>query len=171
MSWIEPTLIQEKTIPLILDGKDVLIRARTGSGKTGAFAVPIIQKILTNQQTKQEISTLILAPSKELCKQIHEVFVKLTTKCSREVHSIDIGAQVDLAAQKPLLAENPDVVVGTPGRILQHLKAKNMNVKKSLQTLVIDEADLVSNTFIITSRKKLNDNIIFRYFLLVMKMK
>ncbi|XP_023245882.1 probable ATP-dependent RNA helicase DDX56 isoform X2 [Copidosoma floridanum] len=145
LGWVEPTLIQEKTIPLILDGKDVLVRARTGSGKTGAFAIPLIQKILSSKENQQHQQTtgLILAPSKELCKQIHEVFVSLTTKCSREVKCLDISPHVELSVQKPLLAENPDVVVGTPARALQHLKAKNLNVKKSLETLIIDEADLM----------------------------
>ncbi|KAJ8664542.1 hypothetical protein QAD02_006204 [Eretmocerus hayati] len=145
LGWLEPTLIQEKTIPLILDGKDVLIRARTGSGKTGAFAVPLVQKILSVKETQQHQQTtgLVLAPSKELCKQIHDVFVSLTTKCSREVRCLDISSQVELSVQKPLLAENPDIVIATPGRALQHLKAKNLNVKKSLETLIIDEADLI----------------------------
>lgn len=123
------------------------MRARTGSGKTGAFAVPLVQKILAGkeQQQHQRTTGLILAPSKELCKQIHQVLASLTIKCSREVRCLDISAQVELAVQKPLLAENPDIVVATPGRALQHLKAKNLNVKKSLETLIIDEADLVGD--------------------------
>ncbi|XP_015523146.1 probable ATP-dependent RNA helicase DDX56 [Neodiprion lecontei] len=145
LGWLEPTLIQEKTIPLLLDGKDVLVRARTGSGKTAAFAIPIIQKILSGKQTqmRQEIKALILAPSKELCKQIHQVVTDLTNKCSREVKSVDISSPLELNAQKPLLAEKPDIVIATPGRLLQHLKANNVSVKKTLETLVIDEADLV----------------------------
>lgn len=145
LGWAEPTLIQEKTIPLLLDGKDVLIRARTGSGKTGAFAIPLIQKILSSKDIQQHQTTtgLILAPSKELCHQIHEVLISLTSKCSREIKCLDISPQVELSIQKPLLNENPDIVVTTPGRALQHVKAKNLNVKKSLQTLIIDEADLM----------------------------
>ncbi|XP_046431785.1 probable ATP-dependent RNA helicase DDX56 isoform X1 [Neodiprion fabricii] len=145
LGWLEPTLIQEKTIPLLLDGKDVLVRARTGSGKTAAFVIPIIQKILSGKQTqmRQEIKALILAPSKELCKQIHQVVSDLTNKCSREVKSVDISSPLELNAQKPLLAEKPDIVIATPGRLLQHLKANNVSVKKTLETLVIDEADLV----------------------------
>lgn len=67
-----PTLIQENAIPLLIEGKDVLVRARTGSGKTAAFAIPVIQKILNSKMnaTKQATSTLILAPSKELCNQV-----------------------------------------------------------------------------------------------------
>jgi len=143
---MEPTLIQEKAIPLLLEGKDLLIKARTGSGKTAAFVVPLIQKILVNKRTqeKQEIKGLIIAPSKELCKQIHDVIVSLTIKCCREVRVIDLSLQTrDLDVQKLLLSEMPDIVVVTPGRLLQHLKAKNMMLKHSVDTLIIDEADLV----------------------------
>ncbi|XP_076758657.1 putative ATP-dependent RNA helicase DDX56 [Xylocopa sonorina] len=145
LGWLEPTLVQEKAIPLMMEGKDILIRARTGSGKTAAFAIPLIQKILLNKRTqsKQEIKGLIVAPSKELCKQIHDVIISLTIKCSREVKAVNVSPQVDLSAQKPLLAENPDIVIGTPSRLLQHLKAKNMKLKHSLETLIIDEADLI----------------------------
>ncbi|XP_076242202.1 putative ATP-dependent RNA helicase DDX56 isoform X1 [Calliopsis andreniformis] len=145
LGWLEPTLIQEKAIPLLLEGKDILIRARTGSGKTAAFAIPLIQKILLNKRTQkqQEIKGLIIAPSKELCKQIHDVIISLTIKCSREVKVLDVSPQVDLSAQKPLLTEKPDIVVGTPSRLLQHLKANNLRLKHSLETLIIDEADLI----------------------------
>ncbi|KAG5898580.1 hypothetical protein JTB14_016592 [Gonioctena quinquepunctata] len=145
LGWQTPTLIQEKAIPLLLEGKDVLVRARTGSGKTAAFAIPVIQKILNIKQSaaRQEIKALILAPSKELCHQICGVIKDLTIKCSREVRYIDISPQVDLGVQKPLLVEKPDIVVGTPARALKHIKAANLNLKKSLELLVIDEADLV----------------------------
>lgn len=126
-------------------GKDVLLKARTGSGKTGAFLLPLIQKILNGKdsQKHQVVKGIVIAPSKELCKQIHEVAMSLTIKCSREVKCVDVSPQVNLNVQKPLLAENPDIIVGTPGRILEHLKAGHLNVKKSLETLIIDEADLV----------------------------
>lgn len=145
LGWQTPTVIQEKCIPLLLEGKDVLVRARTGSGKTAAFLIPVIQKILNLKQAaeQQEIKALILAPSKELCNQICGVIKDLTIKCSREIRHVDISLQVDLSIQKPLLVEKPDIVVGTPGRTLQHLKSGNLNLKKSLELLVIDEADLV----------------------------
>nr|XP_023018825.1 probable ATP-dependent RNA helicase DDX56 [Leptinotarsa decemlineata] len=145
LGWQTPTLIQEKAIPLLLEGKDVLVRARTGSGKTAAFAIPVIQKILNLKQTAahQEIKALILAPSKELCHQICGVIKDLTIKCSREVRYVDIAPQVELSVQKPLLVEKPDIVVATPARALKHVKAGNMTLKTSLELLVIDEADLV----------------------------
>lgn len=72
LGWLTPTLIQEKAIPLLLEGKDVLVRAKTGSGKTAAFAIPVIQKILNSKMnaTEQVVAALILAPSKELCQQV-----------------------------------------------------------------------------------------------------
>lgn len=70
--WSEPTMIQETAIPLLLEGKDVLMRARTGSGKTAAFAIPAIQRILNlkNTSAHQCIRALVLSPSKELCGQV-----------------------------------------------------------------------------------------------------
>ena len=96
LGWVTPTLIQEKGIPLILEGKDVLARGRTGSGKTAVFAVPIIQKILTEKQSAKEQITraLVLAPTKELCQQLHKTFVALTVSCSRDVRCVDIASQV-----------------------------------------------------------------------------
>lgn len=123
----------------------MLLRARTGSGKTAAFAIPVIQKILTNKQTatEQQVRVLIFSPSKELCHQTANVIKDLTIKCSREVRCVDVSPQVDINVQKPLLVERPDIVIGTPAKILQHFKAKNLNVKESLEILVIDEADLI----------------------------
>lgn len=145
LQWGTPTLIQEKSIPLQLEGKDVLIRARTGSGKTAAFTIPIIQKILNLKKTAvyQEVKAVILAPSRELCNQISNVIKDLTIKCSREVRCVDVAPNLALNVQKPLLTEKPDIVVGTPARVLMHLKNGNLDLKKSLEVLVIDEADLI----------------------------
>ena len=76
--WLAPTAIQEKAIPLVLAGRDVLARGRTGSGKTGAFALPAIQKVLTSKltsggQASQCVRVLVMAPTRELCKQIFQV--------------------------------------------------------------------------------------------------
>ncbi|XP_046385080.1 probable ATP-dependent RNA helicase DDX56 [Ischnura elegans] len=143
--WQEPTLIQEKAIPLLLEGKDVLIKARTGSGKTAAFAIPVVQKVLLSKNIAKEqaVKALVLSPSKELCQQIHSNFMDLSGKCSREVRCVDVSPQVEMACQRPLLMELPDIVIGTPSRVLAHLKAKNLSLKNSLEILVIDEADLV----------------------------
>ncbi|XP_061715645.1 probable ATP-dependent RNA helicase DDX56 [Cydia pomonella] len=145
LAWSEPTLIQETAIPLLLEGKDVLMRARTGSGKTAAFTIPVIQKILhlNNTSKHQCIRALILSPSKELCGQIASVIADLTLKCAREVRCIDISANGDMQTQKALLSDKPDIVVATPSKALAHLKAGNMRLKEDLAMLVVDEADLV----------------------------
>lgn len=145
LAWKEPTLIQEKAIPLILDGKDVLARARTGSGKTGAFCLPTIQKILDVKASAREqaIRALILAPSKELCHQICTNFQQLTSFCSRDIKVVDISAQNDVNSVKSLLNEKPDILVATPTRVLTHLTGKSLELKESLEILIIDEADLV----------------------------
>lgn len=129
----------------MLEGKDVLIRARTGSGKTASFSVPIIQKILNSKESaREQITTaLILAPSKELCIQIRRVIDDLTIKCSKIVRCVDLSSKGDPAAQKHLLLQKPDIVISTPARILSHLNQKNILLKESLETLVIDEADLM----------------------------
>ncbi|KAK6174176.1 hypothetical protein SNE40_017501 [Patella caerulea] len=145
LNWCEPTPIQEKAIPLALEGKDVLARARTGSGKTGAFCIPIINKILSDKQTAKEqtVKAIILTPSKELCNQAYKNVIELTRCCSREIKCIDVAPQVPLSSQRPMLMEKPDIVVGTPSRVLSHIKGGNLDLQSSLEMVVIDEADLV----------------------------
>lgn len=145
LGWTTPTLIQEKAIPLLLEGKDVLVRAKTGSGKTAAFAIPVIQKILNSKMnaTEQLVSALVLAPSKELCQQIKGVFDELTFKCQRIVRSVDLSSNANSAALKHILAERPDIIISTPAKVLAQLKAQNVSLKDGLETIVIDEADLV----------------------------
>ncbi|XP_078127989.1 putative ATP-dependent RNA helicase DDX56 [Sander vitreus] len=145
LGWSHPTLIQEKAIPLALEGKDLLARARTGSGKTAAYAVPVIQRILASKQSvrEQDVRALILVPTKELGQQVQTMIRQLTAYCSRDVRVADITGKADLSAQRPILMEKPDVVVGTPSRVLAHLNAQNLALHSSLETLVVDEADLL----------------------------
>ncbi|OWF41466.1 probable ATP-dependent RNA helicase DDX56 [Mizuhopecten yessoensis] len=145
LGWHKPTPIQEKAIPLALEGKDILARARTGSGKTAAFCIPVIQKILAAKTTSKEqcVKAIVLTPSKELCNQAFKNITSLTSSCSREVKCLDISPQMPLAAQKPMLAEKPDILVATPTRILAHIRAGNLCIKDSLELLIMDEADLL----------------------------
>ncbi|CAG2210671.1 DBP9 [Mytilus edulis] len=129
LGWATPTPIQEKAIPLALEGKDILARARTGSGKTAAFSIPVVQKILQSKQ--------------ELCHQAYKNLMELTSCCSREIKCVDVSPKVPLLTQRPKLMEKPDIVVGTPTRILAHIQAGNLSIKDTLEMLVIDEADLV----------------------------
>ncbi|XP_056287804.1 probable ATP-dependent RNA helicase DDX56 [Pseudoliparis swirei] len=145
LGWSHPTLIQEKAVPLALEGKDLLARARTGSGKTAAYAIPIIQRILASKQSvrEQDVRALVLVPTKELGQQVQMMIRQLTAFCSRDVRVADVTGKADLSAQRPVLMEKPDVVVGTPSRILAHLAAQNLVLHSSLEMLVVDEADLL----------------------------
>ncbi|XP_028597088.2 putative ATP-dependent RNA helicase DDX56 [Podarcis muralis] len=147
LGWAKPTLIQEKAIPLALEGKDLLARAKTGSGKTGAYALPLLQHLLRGKASalvvEQAVRGLILVPTKELGQQVLQMLRQLTSYCSRDLHLVDISGQADLAAQRPILMEKPDVVVGTPSRVLAHLKAGSLSLQDSLEILVLDEADLL----------------------------
>ncbi|XP_029656481.1 probable ATP-dependent RNA helicase DDX56 [Octopus sinensis] len=145
LGWSNPTLIQEKAIPLALEGKDILIQAKTGSGKTAAFAIPIIQKILLSKQSavEQSVRAIVVTPSKQLCVQACKVIKELSYCCTTEIQCVDISPKEPLPVQKPILMEKPDIVVGTPSRILAHIGANNLFLKDSMEFLVIDEADLL----------------------------
>lgn len=129
---------------MALEGKDVLARARTGSGKTAAFAIPIVQKLLMEKQSAKEqaVKAVVLTPSKELCTQAYKKILEVSACCSREIKCVDVSPQASLQSQRPLLIERPDIVVGTPSRILAHLRAGNLELH-TVQMVVIDEADLV----------------------------
>ncbi|XP_068742794.1 probable ATP-dependent RNA helicase DDX56 [Montipora capricornis] len=145
LNWSQPSPIQEKAIPLALEGKDILARAKTGSGKTAAYAIPLIQRVLQDKQaytSSNGVRALVLVPTKELAKQAHKNIKELSSYCSRDVRVADV-AQGNLSSTKSLLMEGPDIVVGTPSVLLGHVQAKNLDLKVSLQMLVIDEADLV----------------------------
>ncbi len=103
LNWCEPTPIQETAIPIILEGKDVLAQARTGSGKTGAYMIPMLHKILKiKKQVKQQQCTiaLVLAPSRELCQQIVNNLNELCEYCQRELTFIDLATDLPMQTQK-----------------------------------------------------------------------
>ncbi|XP_040820765.1 probable ATP-dependent RNA helicase DDX56 isoform X2 [Ochotona curzoniae] len=147
LGWSRPTLIQEKAIPLALEGKDLLARARTGSGKTAAYALPMLQLLLDRKATgpvaEQAVRGLVLVPTKELARQAQTMIQQLAKYCARDVRVANVSAAEDSAAQRAVLMEKPDVVVGTPSRILGHLQQETLRLRDSLELLVVDEADLL----------------------------
>ncbi|CAH1757659.1 18234_t:CDS:10 [Entrophospora sp. SA101] len=150
LNFHKPTLIQAKTIPLALSGKDILARARTGSGKTAAYCLPIIQKILNVKENISEYSSermatraLILVPTRELAEQITKHINDFLLYCSKEVRVINIANNTPLQLQRPILSELPDIVVSTPSRVLAHLESQSLVINNSLESLAIDEADLI----------------------------
>ncbi|CAI5726680.1 unnamed protein product [Hyaloperonospora brassicae] len=145
MQFVHATLVQLHCIPLALQGKDLLVRARTGSGKTAAFALPLLHKILQTKlqdTTGAAVRALVLVPTKELVEQTRRHLLELMHYCQDTVSVLALGGQ-SMNAQQALLRDAPDVLVATPGRLVAHLDAGNLTLKDSVQTVVIDEADLV----------------------------
>ncbi|XP_062911394.1 probable ATP-dependent RNA helicase DDX56 [Mobula hypostoma] len=145
LNWAQPTLIQEKAIPLALEGKDLLARARTGSGKTAAYAIPIIEHLLNTKKStcEQAVRALVLVPTKELGQQVQQMIRQLTAYCTWDVRVADVSGQADISAQRPILMEKPDIVIGTPSRVLLHVEQHTLSLCTSLEMVVIDEADLL----------------------------
>lgn len=129
------TPIQEQTIPLALQGRDVIGQAQTGTGKTAAFGLPILQNLDKN---KHAIQALIIEPTRELAIQTQEELFRLGRDEKARVQVVYGGA--DISRQIRALKQTPAVLVGTPGRLLDHLKRHTINLD-DVQTVVLDEAD------------------------------
>lgn len=128
-----PSEIQEKTIPLVLAGKDIIGGSATGSGKTLAFASGIVE----NLEKNGKVQALILTPTRELAEQVAGAIAKFSKH--KRLKVLPIYGGVDIRNQMRLL-KNADVVVGTPGRILDHLNRKTLNLS-DVNFLVLDEGD------------------------------
>ncbi len=136
IGYTELTPIQEKTIPLILEGKDVLAEAPTGTGKTCAFALPLIDKINTSLD---KVQALVLVPTRELAIQVTKEirdYYKYKEGCS----SLPIYGGQMISRQIMLLKKHPNIIVSTPGRLLDHLERKTIKLQH-LKYLVLDECD------------------------------
>ena len=131
-----PTPIQAQTIPLLLAGQDVLGQAQTGTGKTAAFALPLLSNIDTKQKNPQ---LLVLAPTRELAIQVAEAFQKYA-KHIPGFHVLPVYGGQEYGGQIRALKRGVHVVVGTPGRVMDHIRKGTMNVSE-LKALVLDEAD------------------------------
>ncbi len=129
-----PSPIQDQAIPHALAGKDVIGIANTGTGKTVAFAVPVLQRLLTNRES----SALIIAPTRELAQQIEEEF-KAMGRGSGLFGALLIGG-ASMGPQLRDLRGNPQIVIGTPGRIKDHLERRTLDLSK-FDTVVLDEVD------------------------------
>ncbi len=139
MKYNEPTPIQAQAIPLALEGRDIMGSAQTGTGKTAAFAIPLIQKLLSTPHG----SALVLTPTRELGKQIMDIMHQLLgsknpAKCPINTAFI-IGGE-PMGKQFAQLRRNPRLIVGTPGRINDHLERGTLKLKDT-QFLVLDETD------------------------------
>ncbi len=138
--YSEPTSVQEQVIPYMMAGRDVLAQSQTGSGKTAAFALPILSTIDSKQRSVQ---TLVLAPTRELAIQVSEFFERYADSLNGFSVLAIYGGQ-DYEHQFRALRRGVDVVVGTPGRVIDHIKRGTLDLSE-LRCLVLDEADEMLN--------------------------
>ncbi|MCJ1374194.1 ATP-dependent DNA/RNA helicase [Loxospora ochrophaea] len=144
-NFSQPTLVQSKAVPLALEGKDILARAKTGSGKTAAYVLPILETILRKKAatpSSRATSALILVPTRELAEQVTKVLAAFSAFCAREVRSVNLTQETSETVQRSLLADCPDIVVATPARASQNFNCSALSLDHLTQ-LVIDESDLV----------------------------
>ena len=135
LGWVRPMPVQKRVIPLVRAGRDMIVQAVTGSGKTGAFGLPIIEKIDPRQRA---IQALVLAPTRELAGQIATEMTAMGRHMGVETFPIYGGTAY--GPQLEALDRGAHVIAGTPGRVLDHLKAGRMKLDR-LRVLVFDEAD------------------------------
>ena len=139
LGWAETRPVQSGVIPLALAGDDVIACAETGTGKTAAFLVPILQRFLREGPTRTAATrALILAPTRELAVQIEDQVQGLTYHTA--VSSVAVFGGVPMTQQEQALKANVDIVVATPGRLMDHMRHNAVSFE-SLEVLVLDEAD------------------------------
>lgn len=139
MGYEETTPIQEKTIPVALQGKDLIGQAQTGTGKTAAFGIPLIQKC---QRENERPQGLVLAPTRELAVQVAEELNKLGN--DKGIRALPIYGGQDISWQINALKKRPHIIVATPGRLMDHMRRKTIRLNE-VEMVVLDEADEMLN--------------------------
>ena len=150
--YTKPSEIQKEAIPEILKGNDILAGAQTGTGKTAAFALPILHKLQNAESKRRRVRVLVLVPTRELASQVGESFrdygSNLRFRTSILYGGVSINTQIDK------IKKGVDIVVATPGRLLDHLNQKTLNLFE-LETFVLDEADRMLDMGFIRDIKKI----------------
>ncbi len=136
LGYKSPTPIQEQCIPFVLAGLDVMGLAQTGTGKTAAFAIPIIQKLLKGSHSVPR--ALIVAPTRELAQQINDAIIELCKDTS--ISCMTLYGGININPQIKRLKQGVTIIVACPGRLLDHIEQRTVNLSK-LEVLVLDEAD------------------------------
>jgi ATP-dependent RNA helicase RhlE len=141
-NYTKPTPIQEQTIPLILEGMDLIAQAETGTGKTAAFVLPILQRLSVIESAPQSGSprVLVLTPTHELAQQVAETFATFAKVLWPKVKVTTVIGGADIKEQVRQLEEGTEIAVATPGRLLDLVREREISFS-NLQCLVIDEAD------------------------------
>ena len=154
--YAEPTLVQQRTIPYVLDKKDVIVSAQTGTGKTAAFALPILQQLYDKQDAPKKgkkIRALIISPTRELAIQIQQNFKTYAEFTNLKSLVVFGGASIE--PQIDMLKNGVDILVATPGRLLDLHKQDYINLDY-VETFVLDEADLMLAMGFIDDVKKID---------------
>ncbi|MCX8197670.1 MAG: DEAD/DEAH box helicase [Candidatus Micrarchaeota archaeon] len=138
MGFSQPTPIQEKALPLLLQGEDLIGQAQTGTGKTATFGIAILEKLAAEGSGGRKTRALVLAPTRELAVQISDEISKIGAHLPFRTAAIYGGQEID--KQIRLLDEGVDIVVGTPGRILDHMERGTLSLSE-IRIVVLDEAD------------------------------
>ena len=150
--YTKPSEIQKEAIPEILKGNDILAGAQTGTGKTAAFALPLLHMLQNAESKRRRVRVLVLVPTRELASQVGESFrdygSNLRFKTSTLYGGVSINTQIDK------IKKGVDIVVATPGRLLDHLNQKTLNLSE-LETFVLDEADRMLDMGFIRDIKKI----------------
>ena len=138
LDYTDATEIQQEAIPLILADNDVMARAQTGTGKTAAFALPILNKLITCQNRDSNLFALVLAPTRELVQQIYANFTQYGQDTDARIVAAFGGVSINPQISK--IAQGVDIIIATPGRLLDLLSNSSLTLH-NLSTLVFDEAD------------------------------
>jgi ATP-dependent RNA helicase RhlE len=150
LGYTTPTPIQSQSIPPILEGQDVMGLAQTGTGKTAAFALPILQRLISDPSPG--IRALIVAPTRELAQQIHDAIGELAQGTG--LRSVTLYGGVNIKSQLKALARGVEIIVACPGRLLDHLQQKTLTLDK-IEVLVLDEADQMFDMGFLPSIRKI----------------
>ncbi len=140
MGFAEPTPIQAAALPFLLEGRDVIGQAQTGTGKTGAFAIPALQNVDIDDRSVQ---VLTICPTRELAIQVAKEFSKIS-KFQRGIREAVVYGGDSITKQMDALRGRPQIVIGTPGRLIDHIKRKTLDLSK-VKTIILDEADEMLN--------------------------
>ena len=153
MGFEEATPIQEGTITFAMEGRDVLGQAQTGTGKTAAFGIPLIEKI---DPKNPNIQALVIAPTRELAIQVSEELYKIGY--DKRVKLLSVYGGQEIGRQIRALKNRPQIIVGTPGRIIDHINRRTLKLD-NVQTLVLDEADEMLNMGFIDDINAILENV------------
>ena len=139
MGFEETTPIQEKTIPAALEGRDLIGQAQTGTGKTAAYGIPLVEKI---KEHSDPIQGIVLAPTRELAVQVAEELNKIGQ--FKRIHALPIYGGQGIEWQIRALKKRPHIIVATPGRLMDHMRRKTIRLN-DIKIVVLDEADEMLN--------------------------